>query len=257
MKILNLTIVSFASVLLQGCIGVVYIPPANSQTPKTELVHVSRLYSTEKNLIIVKINGITVMQPAFGGVRPFDFYVAPGTYTVDLTAGGTSRVEVGPKEAGKTMVDTEFLRLAGFIAGGTPFDYFKRGESKLAKGDMDGAIADYTKAINLNPRYEDAYGARGRADFLKGEMEGAIADCSKVIELNPEYSDAYLLRGLARKAKGELDGAIADYSKAIELKPDFADAYNDRGDAKQGKGDIEGANADHAKAMQLKAGSSK
>jgi tetratricopeptide (TPR) repeat protein len=92
----------------------------------------------------------------------------------------------------------------------------------------------------------------GRIKQNRGDVDGAIADYSRAIQLKPDYVDAYVNRGLAKKTKGDLAGAIEDYSKAIELKPDFAYAYDVRGVAKKAKGDLEGANADHSKSIELK-----
>jgi tetratricopeptide (TPR) repeat protein len=63
----------------------------------------------------------------------------------------------------------------------------------------------------------DAYNNRGFAKQTKGDLEGAIADYSRALELNPRYATAYHNRGIAKRARGDLDGSIADYSRALEL----------------------------------------
>ena len=130
-------------------------------------------------------------------------------------------------------------------------DYFERGNAKLHKGDLDGALADYDKAIELNPDYVVAYNNRGFTKSKKGDLDGALADCDKAIELNPDYAVAYNNRGIAKWHKGDLVGALADYDKAIELNPDHAGAYNNRGFTKSNKGDLDGALADYDKAIEL------
>ena len=50
----------------------------------------------------------------------------------------------------------------------------------------DLAIADYTKAIELNPKDQQAYWRRGLSYGHKGQCGPAIADYSKAIELNPK-----------------------------------------------------------------------
>ena len=98
--------------------------------------------------------------------------------------------------------------------------YNDRGIAKRKKGDLDGAIADFTKAIELKPNYAEAYANRGNAKQAKGDLDGAIADSTNAIELKPDDAEAYTNRGNAKRAKGDLDGAIADSTKTIELKPD-------------------------------------
>jgi len=104
-----------------------------------------------------------------------------------------------------------------------------------------GAIADYNRAIELDPKYAAAYSNRGNAKQAKGDLDGAITDCSRAIELDPKDPMAHKYRGVAKKAKGDLEGAIADYNLAIELDPKYSAAYFHRGIAKQAKGDLKGA----------------
>jgi len=131
-------------------------------------------------------------------------------------------------------------------------DYVASGRAKLAKRDMDGAIADFTKAIQLEPALAVAYLNRGRAKAVKGDLDGAIADSTKAIEFKPDDKFAYILRGSVKHDRGDLEGAIADYTKVIQLKPDDTFAYVHRGDVKRDKGDFEGAIADSTKAIELK-----
>ena len=104
--------------------------------------------------------------------------------------------------------------------------YANRGLAYEAKDDIDRAIADYSKTIELDEakrvRYHDSY--------------------SKSIELYPEFDKAYNNRGAAYLAKGDFDRAITDYNKVIEINPGYAVAYANRGVAHQAKGDLNIAN---------------
>ena len=73
----------------------------------------------------------------------------------------------------------------------TAEDYYNRGNAKGNSQDYKGAIADYTKAIELNPNFAAAYNNRGNAKSDLQDYLGAIADCTKAIELNPNYAYAY------------------------------------------------------------------
>ena len=48
----------------------------------------------------------------------------------------------------------------------------------------------------------------------------------KAIELDPKYADAYNNLGNALRGQKKLDEAIAAYRKAIELDPKYANAHN-------------------------------
>jgi tetratricopeptide (TPR) repeat protein len=56
------------------------------------------------------------------------------------------------------------------------------------------------------------------AKEVLNDFDGAIADYSKVIELKPD-ADFYVRRGAAEEQKGDLTVALADYKKALELRP--------------------------------------
>ena len=108
--------------------------------------------------------------------------------------------------------------------------------STRSRATTTDAIADYAKAIEIDPRYANAYVGRGMVYRLKGDNDHAIADYTQAIEINPRYAIAYFNRGSAFEAKGEHDRAIADFTKAIELTPQDAKAYVRRGIVYQADG---------------------
>ena len=122
-------------------------------------------------------------------------------------------------------------------------DLVNRGIEKAKDGDLDGAIADFTRAIELNPKDDAPYYNRAQAKRLKKDAAGAIADYNRAIGLGSTNPAAYNNRGNARAENNDRDGAIADYTRAIELKPDYARAYYNRAVAKEAKGDVTGAAA--------------
>ena len=79
------------------------------------------------------------------------------------------------------------------------------------------------------PRLAEDFARRGNTRSEQGELDGAIADFTKAIELDPGLAEAYTNRGIARGRTGDLDGAIADHTKTIELKPQLTAAYLNRG----------------------------
>nr|MCW1970514.1 protein kinase [Anaerolineae bacterium] len=64
-------------------------------------------------------------------------------------------------------------------------DWYKSGDDFFFKRDYDRAMADYSKAIELNPNNPDYWKSRGVSYWWKKDYDRAIADLSKAIELNP------------------------------------------------------------------------
>jgi tetratricopeptide (TPR) repeat protein len=130
-------------------------------------------------------------------------------------------------------------------------DLVNRGIEKGKNGDLDGAVADFNRAIERNPKDDAAYYNRAQAKRLKKDAAGAIADYTRAIELGSTNPAAYNNRGNARAEINDRDGAIADYTRAIELKPDYARAYYNRAVVKKEKGDATAAAADFKRAQEL------
>ncbi|MGB9696078.1 MAG: tetratricopeptide repeat protein [Ignavibacteria bacterium] len=62
------------------------------------------------------------------------------------------------------------------------------------------------------------------------DFKGALADLDYAIELNPKYAEAYYLRGLIwGKELKKYKKAIKNFNKAISINSNFAEAYYDRG----------------------------
>jgi len=74
-------------------------------------------------------------------------------------------------------------------------DLLNSGNAKSNLKDYQGAILDYSNAIEINSNYSKAYFARGIVKLLLDDYQGAINDYTKVIKIDPNYSRAYFNRG--------------------------------------------------------------
>jgi tetratricopeptide (TPR) repeat protein len=127
-----------------------------------------------------------------------------------------------------------------------------RGAMYDRRRDYDHAIADYTRAIAVSPRPGKVLALvyRGLAHHKKGDLDRAIADYSHAIELGKEPA-AWLNRGYAFADVGDYDRAIADYTKVIELEPNATAAYEARASAHAARGDADRAQADRNMAVRI------
>lgn len=74
-------------------------------------------------------------------------------------------------------------------------DFFLQGGDQAKKGDFQGAIANFDKALALNPNYAEAYNSRGEAHSKLGDKQEAIKDYNQAIALDPKFAAAYSNRG--------------------------------------------------------------
>ena len=140
---------------------------------------------------------------------------------------------------GKKGSEQDVIRLTNqVLATSQSVDaYFYRAYAKYGLGDKQGAIADYSQAIAINPRLPETYYSRGYVKSQSGDKQGAIADYSQAIAINPQSADAYINRGNAKRALEDRQGAISDYTSAISIDPHLANAWSGLGLSKSELGD--------------------
>jgi tetratricopeptide (TPR) repeat protein len=131
------------------------------------------------------------------------------------------------------IIDTS-ITLQTASAKSSPADnYLAVGLEKERKNDYQGALLEYDRAIEANPRYADAYIGRGFANYKLGERSPALTDFNTAIALNPKLARAYVNRANMRLESKDWKYAIMDYNKAIEIDVNYVDAYIGRGVARE------------------------
>lgn len=126
-----------------------------------------------------------------------------------------------------------------------------RANMNFRKGDVDGALRDFDVAIALNDRNLEVYSRRAEVWKEKGNHDKAIEDLTKAISLDPASADFYSRRAYLWHAKGDLDKVIADCIEASRLNPQDSVALALRGAAYSKKEDYERALTDFDSALKL------
>ena len=129
--------------------------------------------------------------------------------------------------------------------------YEKRRLEYGHSGNYDLAIADFGKALLLDPQYVMAYYNRGRVYQEKENYAKAFTDYSAAIQIDPMLVSAYVNRGGLHITGQDWGPAIVDLDMAIQLAPDHATAYYSLGEAYLELEDYDQAIANFDTALQL------
>ena len=176
----------------------------------------------------------------------------PGAYL------GRGAVHLSLKEYDKAIQDftTVITSGDGLLAVG----YFMRGDAYRATSQRDRAIADYTGAIEADPRNHTYYLLRAELYYAKGRRQDFLRDCRKVYELNPRIEpENFCLKTSARKGLAHLVVAeptrmLSSFNRTIDGAPKRAIGYYLRGTYYLRFGLYKRAAADLSKASELEPG---
>lgn len=98
--------------------------------------------------------------------------------------------------------------------------YYNRAWAYDELGEIDKAIEDYSRVIQIQPDFLDSYVARGYSYAKKGDLERAIEDYSLALRVDPDQFEARFNRALAYEQQGDLKRAVEDYQKAYDVNPE-------------------------------------
>ena len=109
------------------------------------------------------------------------------------------------------------------------YDSYAKGREALEKGNNEQALSYARDAIRTEPRESQFYGLSGDAHYLANRYEEALADYDRAVSLNPDYFYFYLQRGLTKKKLNRNREAFTDLQASARLLP-TAVAYNGLGE---------------------------
>lgn len=136
----------------------------------------------------------------------------------------TKANKTAPVRLGTSLAGACFTALVAMATGGWAVEkgeIGQRSEAKVQQSETDLAAAQI-KVLS------QALASRGAAYSEQGDLAGAIADYDRAIEIDPQNTGAYGNRGNARRAQSDLDGALRDLNRAIELGLDSAIPLRDQ-----------------------------
>ena len=126
-----------------------------------------------------------------------------------------------------------------------------RGIAYRNVGQIQLAINDFDRALDLAPAYAEAYVNRAAVYSTQGQYHRAIKDLDEAILLVPDLALAYNNRGSAYRELGQPQKAIEDMDESISLDPDDFTAYYNRGSAYLDLGEAQRAVEDLDKSIDF------
>jgi tetratricopeptide (TPR) repeat protein len=189
-------------------------------------------------LLVTAVLSVASTSAAEGAVSARDRVHCLGDTTVwaELRRSACDRLLATP-----TLEDAERARA-----------HHNRGDAKLTLGDLEGAVEDYTRTLDLDSNHAEALHHRCWVRALLGrELAQALADCNEAARLRPGDAKIVSARALTLLKMKRFQDAIAGYDDALKLEPDDADRLYARGIAKQRAGHREDAASDIAAAQAI------
>jgi tetratricopeptide (TPR) repeat protein len=168
-------------------------------------------------------------------IRAIDMSAASANLPGELFA---EIIKLSESTADYALIETAVLAAHGAVLEHLVLiALIEKGDIFAARREYGKAVAEYTKAVQINKNFAEAYFKRGAAYDRLAEADSAIADFTKVIELAAKdeqaarnAAGAYVNRCTVYAAKRDYVRAVADCNEAIKLKPDYGIAYLHRGD---------------------------
>ena len=130
---------------------------------------------------------------------------------------------------GKKTPKTQRNTSTSYSTPRTAQDFYHRGTLRTQRKEYRQAIEDYTKAIELEPKFIEAYLKRCEMRYKMGDNQGVLDDCYQIFDIDPNVAKAHYYQGRARYSLGYTQPAIESYNQAIAKDNNYPQAYYYRG----------------------------
>ena len=174
---------------------------------------------------------------------------------------GMLQVDVQPGE--REVLEAHGTQMAG------AYDFYLRGLGYLqsyGKNDkmenIENAVRVFNTALELDPRYAEAYAGRGEAYWEMYEtsengknlqwIESSRRDCEHSLSLEKQLPSAHICLGTVYKGTGHYEGAVAQFESAVAIDPTNDDAYKGLADAYERLGKLAEAEKTYRRAIELR-----
>jgi tetratricopeptide (TPR) repeat protein len=127
------------------------------------------------------------------------------------------------------------------------------GAVALRRGDAEGALAHFTRAAQLQPRFAEAHSNRGVALLQLRRWNEALDAFRRALMINPRHLDALFNHAIVLGELERWPEALESYEQLLRLRADHALAWSNRGNALQKLERFKDAIASYDRAISLRA----
>jgi tetratricopeptide (TPR) repeat protein len=129
--------------------------------------------------------------------------------------------------------------------------FLSRADCYQKTGELDKALRDITKYLEIYPENRDALSLAGKVEAKSGDNLKALTYFSQNLKLHPNDPECYVDRANSYFISKSWDMAINDYSMSLDLKPSNSDVWLNKGIALLNSGKVDDACHDFRRAFGL------
>ena len=201
-----------------------------------------------------ELRAATFALPSQDATALLDRLLTTALQMLEVEVSEPERGALVPRDAPVAQASSLYLEGRGYLQYDAGYrQYHERPEN------IEGAIAAFTGALKLDPRYARAYASLGEAFWRKYEStkesqwaESALANCTQALVLDPRLAAAHLCLGRVHDGRGRYEEALVEFERALQIDPTNDDAYDGLGHAQEQLGRLEAAESTYRRAIAIR-----
>jgi tetratricopeptide (TPR) repeat protein len=99
--------------------------------------------------------------------------------------------------------------------------WMSEGNALLSAGDLDAAIAAFTRIVERLPEFAEGYNKRATALYLRGDYEGSLVDIAATLKRTPSHFGALSGAGLCLVKLDRPADALFYFDRALAVNPNM------------------------------------
>jgi len=137
-------------------------------------------------------------------------------------------------------------------AAGDAHGHLTRAQALAKSGKTEDALAEFDKAITIDPHHAEALYNRGLLHQRERQHQLAVDDFTSANGLTPQRAEPLLARAISYLAMDKPKEAAADLDEAVQADPQSAQSWTTRGLAYERLGDKDKAKASYGRALAIR-----